>query len=146
VKGFLGIQLLLFGTFALSILNIAMWFLTLVWILGRFHFIEELFPGWVYFPGMIELLLGNFFLVYLNLFGVFKRKQYYLDRLAVLSPFYWVLMSVAMVKAALQVFSKPAFWEKTEHGLYVTDSHGAPLGFRALAEAERRFRASGGSV
>jgi len=32
-------------------------------------------------------------------------------------PVYWVMMSVAAVKAFVQLFQAPTFWEKTVHGL-----------------------------
>jgi hypothetical protein len=35
---------------------------------------------------------------------------------AFLVPVYWVLMSVAAWKAVVQLFYKPTYWEKTEHG------------------------------
>jgi len=34
-----------------------------------------------------------------------------------LSPAYWVMMSIAAVKAAVQLLAAPTFWEKTAHGL-----------------------------
>ena len=34
-----------------------------------------------------------------------------------LSPLYWVLMSVAAVRAAIQLVTDPSHWEKTAHGL-----------------------------
>jgi len=36
---------------------------------------------------------------------------------ALLSPVYWVMMSVAAIKAVAQLISSPSFWEKTAHGL-----------------------------
>ena len=36
---------------------------------------------------------------------------------ALLVPVYWVMMSMAAVKALFQVVVRPAFWEKTVHGL-----------------------------
>ena len=35
---------------------------------------------------------------------------------ALWSPVYWVLMSVGAWKALIQLFTKPSYWEKTEHG------------------------------
>jgi hypothetical protein len=34
-----------------------------------------------------------------------------------LVPAYWVLMSVAAVKAFVQLVFQPSYWEKTVHGL-----------------------------
>jgi len=32
-------------------------------------------------------------------------------------PIYWVMMSIAAVKAMWQLVVTPSFWEKTAHGL-----------------------------
>jgi hypothetical protein len=50
---------------------------------------------------------------------------------AALSPIYWVMMSIAAVKAGIQLISAPSFWEKTTHGLDLPSivrkpSHGRP--------------------
>ena len=37
---------------------------------------------------------------------------------AVLVPVYWVMMSVAALKAMWQLLITPSFWEKTTHGLH----------------------------
>jgi hypothetical protein len=34
-----------------------------------------------------------------------------------LAPASWVLMSIAAIKALVQLVSMPSFWEKTVHGL-----------------------------
>ena len=36
---------------------------------------------------------------------------------AVLVPIYWIMMSVAAVKAMWQLVVTPSFWEKTTHGI-----------------------------
>ena len=36
---------------------------------------------------------------------------------AMLVPIYWVMMSIAAVKAMWQLVVTPSFWEKTTHGL-----------------------------
>ena len=47
-----------------------------------------------------------------------KMRRVFLATL--LSPVYWVLMSLAAWKAALQLVISPNFWEKTTHGLSQT--------------------------
>ena len=37
---------------------------------------------------------------------------------ALLVPVYWVMMSVAALKAMWQLVITPSFWEKTTHGLH----------------------------
>ena len=47
-----------------------------------------------------------------------RREYYDMVKYALLSPIYWAFMSVAAWKGFLQLFYKPSYWEKTEHGLY----------------------------
>ena len=117
--GFLAIQLTLGGTYAVALLNLLMWTLTGLWILAQFGFVAYLFPSWIYYVAMVELLFGNFFFLYLNLWCVVHRSDWRLTRLAVISPLYWLLISIAMIKATIQLVKQPTFWEKTVHGLYV---------------------------
>jgi hypothetical protein len=50
-----------------------------------------------------------------------RTFSYAMVKYGLLSPLYWVLMSIAAVKAAWQLITKPFYWEKTTHGL--TDMH-----------------------
>jgi hypothetical protein len=38
-----------------------------------------------------------------------------------MAPLYWVLMSIASLRAAIQLVVDPFHWEKTTHGLAATD-------------------------
>ncbi|GAC1335735.1 MAG: glycosyltransferase [Candidatus Dormibacteria bacterium] len=116
---FLAIQLTLGGTYAVALLNLLMWTLTLLWILAQFGFIGYLFPSVIYYAAMIELLFGNFFFLYLNVWCAVHRSDWRLARLALASPIYWLLISIAMIKATIQLVKQPTFWEKTVHGLYL---------------------------
>jgi hypothetical protein len=51
-------------------------------------------------------------------------------------------MSLAMIKATLQIVGKSTFWEKTVHGLYAEPTTLPPRGMGALSLAERQVRAS----
>lgn len=53
----------------------------------------------------------------MNLIACYRRGW---DRLLwanLLTPFYWILMSISGWRAFLQFFSNPFYWEKTRHGL-----------------------------
>jgi cellulose synthase/poly-beta-1,6-N-acetylglucosamine synthase-like glycosyltransferase len=65
------------------------------------------------------LFLANFLFIIFNLLGCFKRRLGPGDLLlALVSPFYWVLISIAAWKGFLQLLRRPHYWEKTDHGLY----------------------------
>jgi hypothetical protein len=44
-----------------------------------------------------------------------------------LAPVYWLMMSLAAVKAVVQLFFMPFYWEKTTHGLDSTGSQQATV-------------------
>ncbi|PZR82216.1 MAG: hypothetical protein DLM65_04395 [Candidatus Aeolococcus gillhamiae] len=117
-KSFISVHLTLGGTFGVSVLNLAVWLLTLLWALAQFNFIAYLFPSAIYYVGMLELLVGNFFFLYMGVWSCQHRKSWELTRVALLAPAYWLMMSLAMLKAGLQLVTKPTYWEKTVHGLF----------------------------
>ena len=71
----------------------------------------------LFFYITVALFLGNFFFVLMHLWACLRRRLYRLIPYAILSPLYWVLISLGAWKGFLQLFSKPFKWEKTHHGL-----------------------------
>jgi len=117
-RGFMRFNLLLGATPVVALLNPLFWLLTVLWFSGKPPFIQTLFPAWLYFPGMFCMILGNFTVFYLGVITL--RLTGYTNLLVaiVCSPIYWVMMSIAAVKAFIQLVLDPWFWEKTTHGLY----------------------------
>ncbi|MBI4213343.1 MAG: glycosyltransferase [Chloroflexi bacterium] len=116
--GFFSFQMVVLGTFGSFLVNPFFWMLTLLWFLTRWGLIEQLFPGVVFLIGAVGLYVGNFAFTYLNVAGCLRRQYYELVKYALLSPVYWALMSIAAWKGFLQLFYRPFYWEKTQHGLY----------------------------
>ena len=116
-RGFLSFQLTIGATPLVPLINPVFWALTLLWTVGHFPFIAGLFPSWLYYPGMVCMVLGNFAIIYANILAA--RLGGYPDLLGAIavSPVYWVMMSIAALKAASQLIRLPNFWEKTTHGL-----------------------------
>lgn len=134
-KGFLGFQIMILATPLLPLLNPIFWLTMVLWFGWELGFIPTFYPGALYYVSNVELYLGNFFFIYSNIAGIYwvtnaleqskdHKLSYNLVRSALLSPIYWVLMSIAAVKAAWQLVTKPFYWEKTTHGL--SGDHGAP--------------------
>jgi hypothetical protein len=71
----------------------------------------------VFFIAAITLTLGN--LAFIVTAAVFGRRpgQQGLLLPALLSPLYWVLISIAAWKGVWEVIAKPHYWQKTLHGL-----------------------------
>ena len=128
LKGLAGYMAMIFGTPFLPLINPIFWLLLLVWVVITPQWIETLFPGFLYYIASTQLIIGNFMFVYMNLVGSYfvirdctAKKQdhfsYSMIRYAILTPLYWVFMSIAAYKALFQLVSKPFYWEKTVHGL-----------------------------
>jgi cellulose synthase/poly-beta-1,6-N-acetylglucosamine synthase-like glycosyltransferase/glycosyltransferase involved in cell wall biosynthesis/O-antigen/teichoic acid export membrane protein len=81
--------------------------------------IEKLFPPVVFYIAVIALIFGNFLYIYYYMIGCARRRHWRLIKYVYLVPFYWVLVSIAALKAAYQLVVKPHFWEKTKHGLHI---------------------------
>ncbi len=106
------------GTPVLAMLNPIFWLLTALWFIGHPAFIETIFPAPVYYLGLACWAFGNFLLCYLTLISCRITNRGEFLWAALLVPFYWVMMSMAAAKAIMQLVGKPAFWEKTVHGLH----------------------------
>jgi len=121
-KGLMHYTMFVGGTPILAMVNPIFWLLTILWFVGRPPFIQEIFPAPIYYLGLLSWAFGNFLLVYVTIMSCRIGHRGRLLVPAMLVPLYWVMMSMAAVKAALQLLWAPNFWEKTVHGLH----HGQP--------------------
>lgn len=128
MRGILGLQAIVLATPLLPLINPFLWLLVILWFTTYDPLIPMLFPGVIYYMAAIELILGNFLFVFSNVVGIYwvvnelhAKEDYTLSfrlvKHALLTPVYWMLMSVAAYKAAWQLITRPFYWEKTEHGL-----------------------------
>ena len=117
LRGFLGFHLFVGGTPWLALVNPLFWALTAIWFISPLQFIRDLFPFWIYYPGIVCLVFGNVAFIYTNMIAARQHGRPELVVAAALSPIYWVMMSIAAVKAFVQLITAPSFWEKTTHGL-----------------------------
>jgi cellulose synthase/poly-beta-1,6-N-acetylglucosamine synthase-like glycosyltransferase len=121
--GFTQLILFMLGTPLLAILNPIFWTLTVLWFLGSPHYIKDLFPAALYYPAVASWVFGNLIVLYMTILTCRITRRYQLIVAAILIPVYWVMMSVAAVKALWQLIAAPALWEKTVHGLVHTHSN-----------------------
>ncbi|MBG0785158.1 MAG: glycosyltransferase [Anaerolineaceae bacterium] len=116
-KAFFSFQMVVGGNIFTVILNPVYWLITLSWVLFRFDFISELFPGPIHYMGAFSLYFGNFAFTYMNVAGAMGRGYYDMVKTTLLSPLYWGLMSIGGWRGFIQILTKPHYWEKTIHGL-----------------------------
>ncbi|MCM8759002.1 MAG: glycosyltransferase [Candidatus Omnitrophica bacterium] len=118
VINFFSFQLTVAGLFITLLFNPVYWAITVTWLVrtearllsGFFYPTADLIT-WV-------LLISNGIFVLLNVLGCLRRSYRYLIPETLISPLYWVLISIGAWKGFLQLFTRPHFWEKTEHGLF----------------------------
>jgi hypothetical protein len=123
IRQTIGFVLLVAGTPLIFLFQPIAIGLTVLWLVTRTHLLAPLFPSWLLYLSLFNLLIGNALAIYVNMFAVFKRRLHVLVPFALLNPLYWLLHSVAAYKALVQLFTKPYYWEKTVHGL---TRHGPP--------------------
>ncbi len=116
IPAFFSFQFIVGGTI-IFVLNPIFWVLTTLWLFTEAGIIEELFPGFIYYAASLQLFVGNFVFTYLAVAGSMQRGLFHLVRYALFSPIYWGLMSIGAWMGFYQLFTKPFYWEKTEHGL-----------------------------
>lgn len=116
-KAFFGFNLTVGGTFLGFLLNPIYWLLTTLWFLTEWNVVQQMFPPAIYYIGAINLFIGNFAFTYMNVAGSLRREFYDMVKYALLSPIYWILMSIGAWKGFIQLLYKPFYWEKTVHGL-----------------------------
>jgi cellulose synthase/poly-beta-1,6-N-acetylglucosamine synthase-like glycosyltransferase len=97
--------------------NLLFWFALLCWIAGRPPFVSFLFPPFTYYLCLTLFVVVAPMAVFVGLVVSFAQGKPYLWWAALLVPFYWLLQSVAAIKAIYQLVFRPFFWEKTVHGL-----------------------------
>jgi len=119
-RGITGLILFIGGTPVLAAINAVFWMLTAMWFVGRPAWIPTLFTPFTYYLGLICFVGGNFLVVYMNVFATRQLNRPDLLLAALTTPAYWVLMSLAAIKAVVQLVFQPSYWEKTTHGLHKT--------------------------
>ncbi|HWI31175.1 MAG TPA: glycosyltransferase [Microbacterium sp.] len=114
---FLSFALLIGGTPLTFLGVIPFTLLTIVSFLVPWADVSVAFPPMVLWLCLLNFVVGNGLMVYLNMMGPYKRGTFWLVGWAVLNPAYWLLHSLASYKALWQLITKPHYWQKTEHGM-----------------------------
>lgn len=115
--GFFGFQFFV-GMAPLTLLiSPILWTLFATWLIADPVWLEAVFPPTVLGIALFNLLMANLLYIYFGVVSAFKRRLYNLALFGLLQPIYWVLHSWSAYIALYQLFHKPHFWEKTEHGI-----------------------------
>lgn len=119
----LSYQFFIGGTCFVFLVNPILWLLFIVWLIARPAWSDQLFDQWALLLALFNFLIGNLLGICQGVVAVFRRRLFHLTVYALTNPFYWWLHSVAAYMALWQLFTKPFYWEKTEHGLTQVKVH-----------------------
>jgi cellulose synthase/poly-beta-1,6-N-acetylglucosamine synthase-like glycosyltransferase len=126
LRGFIDFQLLVGASSFLLLINPLMWGLTATYVATKGtstgDFIQTLFPPIVYYLALFSLLLWNFIFFYSNAYVCVRHNLIDLTRYTLLTPLYWVLMSIGAWQGLISLVRNPFYWAKTEHGVSLPDA------------------------
>lgn len=105
------------GIPATAVINLALGILLLTWVAGRPALLGLIFPSAIYYVFLALFLIVTPFSIFVGLLLALATGKPHLWWAALLAPLYWVLQSLAALKAFYQLLFRPSFWEKTLHGL-----------------------------
>ncbi|HJP64160.1 MAG TPA: glycosyltransferase family 2 protein [Mucilaginibacter sp.] len=121
-RGFLGFNFFVGATPLTFLIYPILLVIFLAYVIFNISSIKLLFPDWVLFISIFNLMVGNILMIYVNMMAVFKRRFYELILFAIANPIYWLMHSAAAYKGLYQLVVKPFYWEKTNHGLSKVNS------------------------
>ena len=115
-------HLLVGGSVFCQLVGLVYWFMVLAWAFfydpgssSQMGFLEYYFPGPVFTMGAFCLFVGNFIFAFYAGVACLYRGVGSVVKWTCLMPIYWLVMSWAAWKGALQLIWNPHYWEKTSH-------------------------------
>lgn len=115
-------HLIVGGKVLSMLINPFMWLITISYFAFRSVIgptIESFYPGPVLYLGVFSLVFGNFMYMYIYMIGCVKRGYYELIKYALLTPIYWLAMSIAAWRSLFEMIYRPFYWSKTVHGFHL---------------------------
>ncbi len=108
-------QLVVGGKIAFMLINPLLWIATISYF-ALYQYvgptIESFYPTSVFYMAAFSLIFGNFLFMYYYMIGVAKHGHWSLVKSIFLIPIYWLMISMAAVKALYQLIVDPHYWEK----------------------------------
>lgn len=119
-------NLLMLGTPISLLLNPLYWGLTIAYFATRSEAIEQLFPGPVFYTGLVLLVAGNVLLFWQLLAGVLYRQGHGTVKYMLLVPIWWAVTSYSCYRIIPELLRRKTrhTWHKTEHGHDITTREG----------------------
>jgi cellulose synthase/poly-beta-1,6-N-acetylglucosamine synthase-like glycosyltransferase len=130
-RDFIIFQLLIGGKVLSALINPLLWVITILYFVFRNtigSYIHSLYNPAIFYLALTTLLLGNFLYLYIYMMAAAKRQHFELIITTFFVPFYWLMISIATVKAIYEFIVKPFYWQKTTHGLHIKNVTIKPKG------------------
>ncbi len=131
-RGFLGFQVLVGGMIVTSLLHTALIASLLIrlGLEGWVGLVPKDVWDWLSLTILVSGYAGAFAV---QVSGLIQQRAFALLPLQLLLPAYWILHSIASVRAAYELIVKPVYWAKTTHGVTrLTRGAAAPAGAAQL--------------
>jgi hypothetical protein len=113
-RGFLGFNFFMGATPITFLVYPMLLSVFIAYVIFDLEGIRELFPDWVLFMSIFNLMVGNILMIYVNMMAVFKRRYYELILFAIANPIYWLMHSVSAYKGLMAINSKPILLGKNQ--------------------------------
>jgi len=126
--GSLGFIFFIGGTVFAGLFNPIFWIIYAIWIAAGALNFDPLFPQFLLFLCLFNLLAGNGAFTYLIMLSPIRRGWLNLIPFSFTLLGYWFLISVAAYRGLYQLIRDPFFWEKTQHGVSQHAPSQAPAG------------------
>ncbi len=119
LKNFILFVMTFGGNFFLPFLNPFLWFVFIASTFFDINYLGNLASEHPFFwiLCVFNFVVGNASFITVHLVSAFRNRRYDLMPFTLLLPFYWILLSVATIRAGYHFVIKPTHWEKTKHGL-----------------------------
>lgn len=115
-RGFVGFQLLVGGMILTSLLHTV--FIAMLLVRLALEGVIGVVPRDIWDWACVAILLsgyGGAFAIQVS--GLVHQRAYHLLPIQLILPAYWLLHTIAAVRAAIELVTKPVYWAKTTHGV-----------------------------
>lgn len=116
MRGFIGFQLFIGAPCLIFLVSPVIWILWGLWWFQYIH-ISLASMLWLEWLMKFNLIFGFLLQMGLALVIAIRQRWWFTVPCCLVFPFYWGLHSLASFRALWQLFTRPFYWDKTEHGI-----------------------------
>lgn len=122
-RGFAGFQVLFLGALT-SYLSLPLFWAITAASFGFGLAFWETFPTWLMWAFLASMIAGQGVMLATAAVAALDTKRPGLLAWVFVLPFYWLLGAIAAWRAVGEIFTRPTYWAKTEHGISATARKG----------------------